>query len=83
MRQLANLLERALILSEAGRLGVTELKPLLASAVGQSDKESLRQALLEAEGDKKRAAAALGISYRAILRKIRAHDLEGFPRYRD
>jgi transcriptional regulator with PAS, ATPase and Fis domain len=38
--------------------------------------------LLEAGGDRLRAAAALGISYRTLLRRIREHDLAGFPEYR-
>jgi DNA-binding NtrC family response regulator len=42
----------------------------------------LRQALRDAGGDKRVAATALGMSYRTLLRRIEAHDLKGYPRYR-
>jgi DNA-binding NtrC family response regulator len=45
--------------------------------------EELRRALRDAGGDKRQAAAALGISYRTLLRRIDEHDLKGYPRYRD
>ena len=32
--------------------------------------------------DKRRAATLLGISYRTLLRRIRRHDLGGYPEYR-
>jgi len=87
VRQLANLLERAVILHPGARVGLAELKQLAAAgaaAVGEAagESERLRRALAEAGGDKRRAAAALGLSYRTLLRRVRELDLEGFPKYR-
>jgi len=85
VRQLSNLLERAVILHAGERLGFEALAALAepADAVAADDEEEqLRCALDEAEGDKKLAAERLGISYRTLLRRVRAHDLQGYPRYR-
>jgi DNA-binding NtrC family response regulator len=83
VRQLANLLERARILVDGPRLSAVELRPLLGESSAGSELESLRSALTEAEGDKKRAAKILGIGYRTLLKRVKEHDLEGFPKYRD
>ena len=96
VRQLANLLERAVILAEEPRLAAADLAPLLAAGTMQSEgvhadgaqpaadeRERLRRALVASDGDKQRAAAELGISYRTLQRKVKEHDLEGVPRYRD
>ena len=81
VRELANLLERAVILCDGPVVRGADLKPLLEPPGGE--RERLRQALVEAGGDKRRAADLAGLSYRAFLQKVRAHDLEGVPRYRD
>ena len=86
VRQLANVLERGFILSEHGRLGRADLLALLGP-VGEVEPEvdeesELRQALEATEGDKRRAAEQLGISYRTLQRRVRRYDLEGFPKYR-
>jgi DNA-binding NtrC family response regulator len=47
------------------------------------ERELLRQALRDCDGDKRRAATALGMSYRTFLRRIEAHDLKGYPRFRE
>jgi Nif-specific regulatory protein len=47
-----------------------------------SEGERLRQALVQAAGDKRQAARQLGIGYRALLKKIKEYDLEGVPKYR-
>jgi DNA-binding NtrC family response regulator len=47
-----------------------------------AERDRLRQALIDAEGDKRDAAESLGMSYRALLKKVKEHDLEGVPRYR-
>jgi DNA-binding NtrC family response regulator len=47
------------------------------------EREKVRQALIEADGDKRQAAELLGMTYRALLRKVREHDLGGVPRYRE
>jgi DNA-binding NtrC family response regulator len=82
VRQLANVLERSVILNAGGRIDAAELRQLVQPLGGSDEKERLREALLEADGDKKRASELLGVSYRTLLRRIKDHDLEGFPRYR-
>ncbi len=82
VRQLANLLERAVILSERPRLSAADLRPLLTPAPADDERQRLRGALEEAEGDKRRAAELLGVSYRTLLRRVAEHDLGGYPRYR-
>jgi DNA-binding NtrC family response regulator len=81
VRQLANVLERAVILHPGSRLGVAEIREALLGAE-QGEKQQVEDALEQAEGDKRRAAELLGTSYRTLLRKVRQYDLEGFPRYR-
>ena len=81
VRQLANVLERALILHPGERLGPAQLREPLAGAE-RGERDSLADALERADGDKHRAAELLGLSYRTLARKVRQHDLEGFPRYR-
>jgi DNA-binding NtrC family response regulator len=81
VRQLANVLERAVILRAGGRLGVAEVEEALSGAE-QGERRQLEEALERAGGDKRLAAEELGISYRTLLRRVRQYDLEGFPRYR-
>lgn len=83
VRELANVLERATILAEGDRLEAAELEPLLRPLESLGERETLRQALIDAEGDKRRAAEMLGVSYRTLVRKVKEHDLEGVPRYRE
>jgi DNA-binding NtrC family response regulator len=88
VRQLANLLERCLILGEREVLEARDLEPHLGAQPeddggGEDERRRIRQALLETAGDKRRAAELLGTSYRTLQRKIRALDLEGYPAYRD
>jgi DNA-binding NtrC family response regulator len=87
VRELANVLERAVILADGPDLRPADLLPLLGAAAAPaapapSERDRLRQALIEADGDKRRAAGLLGIGYRALLRKVKEHDLEGVPKYR-
>ncbi|HEX9942764.1 MAG TPA: sigma-54 dependent transcriptional regulator [Thermoanaerobaculia bacterium] len=83
VRELANVLERAVILTEGPAIRVSDLRPLLRPLAAPGERDRLKQALIEAGGDKRRAAEILGMSYRALLRKVREHDLEGVPRYRE
>jgi DNA-binding NtrC family response regulator len=83
VRQLANVLERALIVGEGGRLGAAELRSLLMSQGFRTERQKIREALRDTGGDKRAAAEQLGISYRTLLRRIEAHDLKGFPGYRE
>jgi len=82
VRELANTLERATILAEGTRLGGPDVEALLRPLSGLGEREALRQALIEAEGDKQSAAKRLGMSYRTLQRKIKEHDLQGVPHYR-
>ncbi len=98
VRQLANVLERCLILSERTMLEARDLDPHLGGPRqagprpagprdaeeddDQAEESRIREALLATGGDKRQAADRLGTSYRTLQRKIRALDLEGFPKYR-
>jgi DNA-binding NtrC family response regulator len=85
VRELANVLERAVILADAADgplLRAAALRPLLRPLGAPSERERLKEALVAAEGDKRRAADLLGMGYRLLLRKVKEHDLEGVPRYR-
>lgn len=85
VRQLANFLERALVLSEDGRLSPQLFKELLKPGddLSEEDEETrLREALLATDGNKRRTAELLGVSYRTLQRRLREYDLEGFPKYR-
>ncbi|HXO29632.1 MAG TPA: sigma-54 dependent transcriptional regulator [Thermoanaerobaculia bacterium] len=88
VRELANVLERAVILADGPELRPADLQPLLGAPAASSppasggERDRLRRALIEVDGDKRRAAGLLGISYRALLRKVKEHDLEGVPKYR-
>jgi DNA-binding NtrC family response regulator len=90
IRQLANVLERAAILCEGPELRAGDLEPLIeplaeggGEAAEDGEQSRVREALRETGGDKNRAAELLGISYRTLLRRVRAYDLEGFPKYRE
>lgn len=88
VRQLANLLERGIILCEGGTLTAGDLEPFVdlpATPTGAAPDEEtqLRQALRSADGDKRKAAVALGWSYSTLQRRVHRFDLEGFPKYRD
>jgi DNA-binding NtrC family response regulator len=89
VRELANVLERAVILTEGPAVRAADLKPLLrplagaAVQAGSTERDRIKQALVETDGDKHRAAERLGLPYRTLLRKVKEHDLEGVPRYRE
>ena len=82
VRQLANVLERAMIVGEGPRLEVSELRALLTVESGRSERQRICDALDQSAGDKHRAAQILGMSYRTLLRRIKEHDLAGYPEYR-
>ncbi|HSG38905.1 MAG TPA: helix-turn-helix domain-containing protein, partial [Thermoanaerobaculia bacterium] len=83
VRELANVLERAVILADGPVIRSADLRPLLRPLTGSGERDRLKQALTEADGDKRQAAEILGMSYRVLLRKVKEHDLEGVPKYRD
>jgi DNA-binding NtrC family response regulator len=82
VRQLANVLERAVILRPGERLGGDAVAALARSGEGAGEVERLRRALDESGGDRRLAAERLGISVRTLQRRIREHDLGGYPAYR-
>ncbi|MDX1382517.1 MAG: sigma-54 dependent transcriptional regulator [Thermoanaerobaculia bacterium] len=82
VRQLSNVLERALILNEGGSISASEVEDILAPAAAEDEERAVRDALVRADGDKREAASLLGVSYRTLQRRIKAFDLEGFPKYR-
>jgi len=82
VRQLANVLERAMIVSDRPRLGAADLRPLLSALGAGGDRQRICEALTEADGNKRQAADILGISYRTLQRRIKQFDLGGFPEYR-
>jgi DNA-binding NtrC family response regulator len=83
VRQLANVLERALIVGEGPRLDKPELRQLFSAAGAKTARERICEALVEAEGDKRHAAEILGVSYRTLQRRVKEHDLQGYPNYRE
>ena len=83
VRELSNVLERAVILATGDAVAGADVRPLLGPLASPSDRQRLRAALREANGDKTRAAAILGVSYRTLQRWVKAEELEGFPRYRE
>ncbi len=52
------------------------LKSLVTGRKGEAEAEAIAQALRESRGVRKQAAQALGISYKALLYKIRMYGLE-------
>jgi len=82
VRELANVLERAVILCEGPRLTASDVEPILGPLDDAGERERLKRALDEAKGDRHRAAEILGVSHRTLLRRIRQHDLGGYPEYR-
>ncbi len=82
VRQLANVLERAMIVGEGPRLVAAELRNLLLAESGSSERQRICDALEQSDGDKHRAAQYLNMSYRTLLRRIKEHDLAGYPEYR-
>lgn len=85
VRQLSNLLERAVILADGPRLGAADLESLLAAGGGRDEtaRAELCAALDRAGGDRHKAAELLGVSVRTLQRRIKRHELEGYPDYRD
>ncbi len=85
VRQLANVLERALILSNGDVLGeeLFDALPEQPDEAEERERRQLESALVAARGDKHEAARALGVSYRTLLRRVARHRLEGVGRYVD
>ncbi len=85
VRELANILERAAILAEQsmidasllGNLGTAQ-SPAASTYKGtlkDIEREAIRQALIDHEGHRKKAAAQLGIGLRTLYEKIKDYGL--------
>lgn len=82
VRQLANVLERAVIMVSGPRVSAADLRPLLSVGDVDDERQRIRTALRAADGDKQQAAELLEMSYRTLQRRVKELDLEGFPKYR-
>jgi len=82
VRQLSNVLERALILDDSGVLDAPGLREILGPGLEAQEEERVRLALEQTKGDKQEAARSLGVSYRTLQRRVKDFDLEGYPKYR-
>lgn len=71
-----------MIVGEGPRLEAADLRTLVTAESGRSERQRICDALDQSAGDKHRAAEYLGMSYRTLLRRIREHDLAGYPEYR-
>ena len=84
VRELANVLERAAILADTDRIGPEHLllgtstsraAPQEARSLAEVEETAIRAALLAEGGNRKRAAARLGIGLRTLYDKIKAYGL--------
>jgi two-component system response regulator AtoC len=85
VRELENLLERALIFTGSDTLGLSDLAlpqtvgplpPPPAATLDSLERQAILQALQRWEGNRTRAAAELGISRRTLLNKIKQYGIE-------
>jgi len=82
IRELANVIERAIILSSGGEIGIDDLAIQVApeqeaetKTLAELEKEHISRALALVGGNKTRAARTLGISLRNLYRKIERYGL--------
>jgi two-component system NtrC family response regulator len=92
VRELENLIERAVVLTRDDVIGLTDL-PLtleaqaaepdggagLVAAVEGIERRMIREALAKADGTQTRAAELLGISERVLRYKLKKYGLSGLP----
>jgi len=91
VRELRNTVERMVVLSAGGELGVEDVPetirgPVAAAAptaaggtLGETEKAKILQTLADVGGNRSRAAQVLGISRRTLYRKLDAYEAEGRP----
>jgi len=84
-RELANTLERAMILSEGRTIGLAHLRfdvpapsPPAASAkpLSELEREAILRALEAVDGNRRRAAARLGIGLRTLYEKLKRYGID-------
>ncbi len=80
IRELQNVIERAIILSKGGKLAPPRLEEegtedLLEGSLKELERKAIEKALEKFGGNRKRAAEYLGISLRALQYKIKNYDL--------
>jgi DNA-binding NtrC family response regulator len=90
VRELSNALERAVVLAPGGRIALEDLpEPVrttpaarvddglsLRDRTAQAERDAIRAALARADGNRREAAALLGISLRSLFYKLKALGLE-------
>ena len=82
IRELANVIERAIILSSGGEIGIDDLAIQVApeqeaetKTLAELEKQHISRALALVGGNKTRAARTLGISLRNLYRKIERYNI--------
>ncbi len=90
MRELENLIQRAVVLGGSGLIGVEHLPenvlrtaPALSTAptgsvvpIREPEREAILKALEETNQDKRRAAALLGISLKTLYNKLAKYGIQ-------
>jgi two-component system response regulator AtoC len=90
VRELENLLERALIYRESGDIGAADIdlsrspagrgpdgeRAEAAQSLEHIEREAIRRALTRSGGNRTRAAAELGVSRKTIINKIKIYKLD-------
>ncbi len=92
VRELENLIERAVVLTRADVIGLTDLPltleaqaaeserdPGLVAAVEGLERRMIREALAKTDGIQTRAAEVLGIGERVLRYKLKKYGLSGLP----
>jgi two-component system NtrC family response regulator len=92
VRELENLIERAVVLTRDDVIGLTDLPLTLEAQAAEPDAEAglvaavegierrmIREALAKADGTQTRAAELLGISERVLRYKLKKYGLSGLP----
>ena len=93
MRELENLIERAVVLTRDDVIGLDgsapdprrrrrpsrRVAPGLVAAVEGLERRMIREALAKADGTQTRAAELLGISERVLRYKLKKYGLSGLP----
>ncbi|MDE5629065.1 MAG: sigma-54 dependent transcriptional regulator [Muribaculaceae bacterium] len=83
IRELKNLVERAILVSGKNLLSAADFKPLAnttpivdGNTLEQMERRRIEQALADADGNISRAAAALGLSRPALYRRLEKYGLQ-------